>query len=124
MGATPNTPAPNYDFVYAVPTPQGFAHTECYCVTMDAWTHLAFVVDGTAGTLTTYVNGAFEDVVAVPAAISPGQTSLLMGRWPGPVFGQSLRYLTGSLDDIAIWTRALVAEEVQMLFLAPAPTVP
>jgi hypothetical protein len=110
----------SYSFRYAASGPQGFWSATCDCLTPDSWTHLTAVVDGAAGTLTLYVGSAPPVTVPAPAEILPGSTTLNIGRstlqQPGAAFP-----LTGALDDIAIYSRALAPEEVARLAQGPAP---
>jgi hypothetical protein len=57
-----------------------------------------------------------ERSVTASSGISPGATTLHVGRAQAPGFP-----LTGSIDDVAITDRALVPEEVAQLAQAPAP---
>ena len=112
-------PAVTYDFRY-LESAAGATYevASCGCVTPGVWTHLAAVVDGDAATLTLYVNGAASATVATPTAILPGSSTLYIARTAAlnPSFS-----LTGSLDDIAIWDRALVPAEVALLAQAAVP---
>jgi len=65
------------------------------------------VLDGDAHTLKVYVDGNLVGVTPAQRAISPGEPALLMGTWSG---GQ--RFLVGDIDDVAIYSRALIPEEV------------
>jgi hypothetical protein len=101
------------------PTSVEYAHYECKgCVHPDQWQHLAVVVDGAAGTMAFYLDGALQGRQSIPRAISPGVSTLYMGRWSTP---DPARLLVGSLDDVAIWSRALVSEEIGLLTQAAVP---
>ena len=93
---------------------------ECACVVFDTWVHLAAVVDADNDTLTLYVDGVARQHVPVTRGIWPAPGALYMGRppigGPGPVL-----QLSGGLDDVAIYARALVPEEIKLLSSAPAP---
>jgi len=99
------TPA-NYDFVYYLGPPMDYAYVDCNCFATDTWVHLAGVVDS-GTTMTFYVNGVMQAQMPVPHGITAGIPTLYLGRWPGPS-----RFLTGTMDDVAIWNRALVPEEI------------
>ena len=60
----------------------------------------------------------FESVYTYEGAheIRPGTSDLFMGKWLGPD-----RLFSGSIDDVAIYSRALVAAEVAELDARPAP---
>jgi hypothetical protein len=77
-------------------------HTFNYTVPVNEWTHLAFV--GTGSGITLYVNGAWQD--ALPISIPLPLESL-----GGPA-GDRLK---GLVDEIAVFKRALAAEEIQQL---------
>jgi len=86
------------------------------CLDPGVWTHLAAVVD--AGSLTLYVNGVVSTVSSTMGPILPGSGTLYLGRSAEltPTFP-----LTGALDDVAIWSRALVPAEIQELVAAAVP---
>jgi hypothetical protein len=105
-----------YDFRYWVGPPQEYELTSCNCVVPGAWAHLAAVVDETTSSLTLYVNGTAEDAIDTTDAIAPGAGTLVMARGQSPGVA-----LTGALDDVAIYDRALVPEEVAALAQGPAP---
>ena len=54
----------------------------CDCVAFDGWTHLAAVIDATAGTLTFYVGGQVRQQAPITRGIWPAPGALYMGRWP------------------------------------------
>jgi hypothetical protein len=109
-----------YDFRYWTGVPAGSYEmspsSACNCLTFDSWMHLAAVVDATTSSLTFYLDGSPLQVVPAPGGISPGASMLYMAR--AQVSGYTL---TGALDDVAIYNRALVPEEVVQLSQAPAP---
>jgi hypothetical protein len=89
------------------------------------WTHLVWVVDAMMGTLTVYVcsnvpgtpcDGRPTGERSAPHPILPGNPRLFMGTW---LRGQ--RYLVGDIDDVAIYGRALVREEISELEKHPPP---
>jgi hypothetical protein len=105
-------------FRYATNPAQQFVYASCDCVVTGAWTHLTAVVDGTQSTLTLYVNDVAMDFPTGGATILPGNATLYLARSAvlSPTFP-----LTGALDDVVIYSRALVPEEVAALGQAPAP---
>lgn len=119
--ATPSgTEEPQYHFgFYVGPGPLDYAHVECVdCIQSDTWKHLTAVVDGSAKTLTMYLDDVAQAPVSVRQAISPGVPTLYMGRWATT---DPARLLVASLDDISLWNRALRPDEVAALTHAPAP---
>jgi hypothetical protein len=112
----------NYEFGYWTGPGPGFEpniKAECRCVVLDRWVHVAAVVDagfGTTGSLTLYVDGTERLRIATPSPIARGLSTLYIGRWPG-----AGHFLAGDVDDIAIWTRPLVAAEIALIRTAPVP---
>ena len=108
----------SYVFRYANNAAQGYVSASCTCVVPGVWTHLAAVVDADASTLTLYVDDVATTVPTGGATILPGSTVLDIARSAeiSPTFP-----VTGALDDITIYARALVPEEVAELSLEPAP---
>jgi hypothetical protein len=90
---------------------------DCTCLVTDAWTHLAMVFDVTAAAVAFYQNGVLRATGPANSPIPPGDTTLFFGRWALP----NALFLTGALDDTAVYSRALVPEEIAALTRAPAP---
>lgn len=114
-------PAANagYSFRYWVGPPQEYdvsPPAPCNCLALDTWIHLGAVLDATSSTLSLYVNGTLEAAATATAAISPGATTLDMARAQAPGY-----MMTGALDDLAVYDRALVPEEMAQLAQAAAP---
>jgi hypothetical protein len=84
-----------------------YVYSDCDCLSYDRWTHVAFVRSAAARTLTVYVDGSAQATVAAPNPIAPGELQLHIGHWE-----LDDRYLTGDLDDVAIYERALASDEV------------
>jgi hypothetical protein len=101
---------PRFDFAYWAPPLTGYLFVECECVEVDRWIHLAAVVDVEANSVTLYKDGSIGDEETRPADIPPGDSTLYFGRW-----NSDGRLLTGDLDDVAIWNRALTAVELVAL---------
>ena len=111
----------HYQFAFwAGPGQSDYPYYECSnnCIILDHWQHIAAVVDASAHTLAFYLDGALLGRVSVPHAILPGVPTLYMGRWATT---NPARLLVGSLDDIAIWSRPLVGNEIAALMQAPVP---
>ena len=98
---------PEFVFSYWSPMLGGWVHTECLCIETNVWVHLAAVVDAETNHVTLYVNGEARDQQDKVSDILPGDTTLSFGRWNGDG-----RFLSGDLDDIAIWGRALAPSEI------------
>jgi hypothetical protein len=96
-----------------------YTYWECDCLTYDRWTHLAFVRDAATASLTVYADAVALGSVPAPTPIAPGEPQLHIGHWQGDG-----RYLEGDVDDVAIYGRALTADEIRELNGAPAPVQP
>jgi hypothetical protein len=112
----PGAPAQTYAFEYADSTNPNaqLIVASCPCVMTDSWVHLAAVLDGNAHTLVLYVNGIPSAHVAAPPPVVPGSASLNIGHStrtePGSAFP-----VTGAIDDVAIYSRPLTAQEITEL---------
>src|SRR4029078_5256612 len=88
----------------------GYVGTECSCVDTGVWIQVAATVDVGTNRMTLYRNGQVVDQQTRPSDIIPGDTPLHFGAW-----NMGDRLLSGDLDDIAIWQRALTTEEITAL---------
>jgi hypothetical protein len=117
LNAVVGPPPGNYGFTYSVgPTLSDTVDVGCNCFDIGHWIHLAAVLDGNSSSLTFYVNGVAEDQVRPVPSITPGEMTLTMahGAMPG-------RMLLGAMDDVVIYSRALVPEEITRLNANAAP---
>lgn len=86
--------------------------------TLNAWNHIAVVLDGTANA-TLYMNG---QAVNGPLSgsmipnITPQNLAIGMTDYPG-------RYFNGLIDEVRIYNRALTSQEVSGRYAAALPTV-
>jgi hypothetical protein len=99
------------------PGPGDYAHYDCRCFELGRWSHATVVVDAGLGERAFYVDGRLARADAAPNAILPGTSDLFMGKWLGEG-----RWFSGSIDDVAIYDRALRASEVAELDERPATT--
>jgi hypothetical protein len=99
-----------FDFAYWAPPLTGYLFVECECVEVDRWIHLAAVVDTETNRVTLYKDGVIGDQETRPSDVPPGDSTLYFGRW-----NMDGRFLSGDLDDVAIWSRALTASEIGAL---------
>lgn len=101
------------------PTEFEYTHFECVdCLRTEVWQHVAAVVDGKNESLAFYLDGVLQGRQGIPQPISPGVSTLYMGRW---ATAEPARLLMGSLDDVGIWQRALSSAEIALLAQAPVP---
>jgi len=97
-----------------------------FCITttvgVDQWSHVALVYNGTvdpAARVLLYINGQLAGVGSESStSIQPFDSPLWVGCLPLSGPAQSL---VGLVDEVAIWHRALGAQEVQRLAAATAP---
>ncbi len=83
---------------YSYPEPEG-------------WKHLAFTVDGVQYSM--YVDGVEVKTGTTPLAWENSLGTVRIGE---SIFGNPYNYL-GQVDDLALWNRALSAEEVAGIYL-------
>ena len=105
-----------WSFAYWVGSDEPYAHYECYCFELGSWSHATVVVDAAFDTLSFYVDGNLEQSSGLPGPVLPGTSDLFMGKWMGEG-----RPFAGSIDDVTIYDRALVAAEVAELDERPPP---
>jgi hypothetical protein len=101
---------------WAGPTVNDYVVAFCNCIVVDQWLHLAAVFDGVARELTFYRDAAVVDRRTLPLPILPGDPTLYMGRW-----NQNGRFLAATIDDFAIWSRALDPTEIAIVSRQPTP---
>ncbi|MBN2296234.1 MAG: BNR-4 repeat-containing protein [Pirellulales bacterium] len=71
----------------------------------DKWTHYAGTYDGR--NIKLYVNGRLHSTVEAPGRMPKSDAPLYIGaQWPW------IRTLSGRLDDVQVWSKALSAEEI------------
>ncbi len=106
----------NFVFHFFAPNaPYGYMQIQLPLVT-GSWVHVAAVVDGVASTVTLYVSD-MSSTLPIPSTILPGSNTLYLARSAAlnPPFP-----LNGALDDVVLYSRALVSEEVAALGQGPA----
>lgn len=89
---------------------------DCKCLEADRWIHLTAVFDHELGELRLYRDDGLVDRKTMPMPILPGDSTLYFGRW-----NQNGRELAATIDDFAVWSRALAREEIAVLSRQPAP---
>jgi hypothetical protein len=105
-----------WTFAYWHGPDRAYAHYECQCFELGRWSHATVVVDATLNLLSFYVDGKLAKSNTSPGPVLPGTSDLFMGKWMG-----AGRLFSGSIDDVAIYNRALLAAEVAELDARPPP---
>jgi hypothetical protein len=101
---------------YVDPPTNDYVVLDCKCIEADRWLQFTAVFDSTNHHFSLYHDGHLADATDLPASILPGEANLDIGRWnPGG------RPLSGVIDDFAIWSRALRADEVAILSSTAVP---
>ena len=81
-------------------------------VTLDKWTHIAYVRDGVDDSARIYVNGILSSTVVLDHDYpTKGDSNLVIGLYNGYESGESS--YSGLMDEIRIWNKALSDEEIQ-----------
>lgn len=70
------------------------------------------MLDVDAGTISVYKNGAFQSALPFTADLLQNDQPISVGTDGGT----NANDFVGAIDDITVWTRALTAVEVAMLF--------
>jgi hypothetical protein len=104
-----------WHFGYWMAPQSKYAHFEYHSFPVGRWSHATVVLDGVASSLSFYVDGQLMDSILSPP-ILPGTRTLYMGKWMG-----TGRLFSGSIDDVAIYSRALSGTEVLELDARPPP---
>ncbi len=99
------------------PAETEYAFLDSYAWQPTRWSHITAVVDGPAARMALYLDGSIQAESPIARVITPGNANLLLGSWSGP----EKRPFAGSIDDVAIYSRALTAREVIELQQHPAP---
>ncbi len=116
-------PRPGFEWLEASyfvgPPTNDYVVLDCKCIEIDRWINWTAVFDTTGGRFSLYEDGRLVDSSSLPAPILPGAPDLSIGRWD-----QGMRPLSGVIDDYAIWSRALTADEVAAVHAQAVPDAP
>jgi hypothetical protein len=85
---------------------------------VEGWTHYVYVFDSTGintGTIRAYCNGILVGSRTNSNFIT-GSRPVTLGRALMPAHLQGTWYFSGTLDDVAIWNRALTGSEVSQIY--------
>jgi hypothetical protein len=89
---------------------------DCKCFEIDRWMHWTAVFDSTNQRFSLYHDVFLADSASLPAPILPGDSDLHIGRWE-----EGERSISGVIDDYAVWSRALSADEVAAIDARAVP---
>ncbi|MHC4659718.1 MAG: LamG domain-containing protein [Planctomycetota bacterium] len=81
-------------------------------ITVDTWYHVVGVYNGTERRI--YVNGQFDASQVISREIPVNDQPVRIGGWGTPD-----RYFNGTIDEVALFNRALSASEIQQLYENP-----
>jgi hypothetical protein len=116
-------PRPGFEWLeasyYEAPPTNDYVVLDCKCIETDRWLHFTAVFDSTNRRFSLYQGTLLADSSTLPAPILPGEPDLYIGRWY-----EAGRSLSGVIDDYAIWSRALTADEVAAIDAAAVPDTP
>ncbi|MBN1446997.1 MAG: T9SS type A sorting domain-containing protein [Bacteroidetes bacterium] len=89
------------------------------------WHHFVYVVNSSTSSYSLYIDGALAGLTTGvnPSAWSSLPNPTYLGVWRGPGGYDYTKYLTGKLDDICFYNRALSLSEIQTLFQGSPLTV-
>ena len=79
---------------------------------LDTWYHLAATYSETSDSLRLYVNGTLVS----EAAISPTHSIKTTSNYNYLCRGQNGEYFNGTIDNLAIWQRALQPHEIRLIY--------
>ncbi len=82
------------------------------------WYHIVGTYDGVTKKI--YINGALEASTALTGNITTNTRSVQIGSYDSS--GTPTAFLTGAIDEVRVYNRALSAEEVANLYRLTAPT--
>jgi len=114
-------PIPQLHFGFWIgPNTGDYLGRSCPGLVLGRWMQVVGTLDtssATASIFSVYLDGEQAYTTSTPHVIQPGSPTLTIGAWPN-----GGRFLVGDVDDIAIWARALVPEEVRLLTRTPPPS--
>ena len=112
-------PRPGFQYLeasYYLSTANAYVILECRCIEFDRWMQFTAVYDSTTRFFSLYHDGRFLEKSMPLKGPSAGDSNLSIGRWI-----KDLRPLPGTIDDFAIWNRALNDDEIATLNARAVP---
>jgi hypothetical protein len=90
-------------------------------LTDNQWYHLAVVFSGPNANASIFINGSLDTVYSTGTNVGMHGSDLAVGYLPQGTGLDPNAYWYGLIDEVAIWTRALSANEIQSLYKATGP---
>jgi hypothetical protein len=87
------------------------------------WHHLVAVLNGTNGDMALYTNGALAAVSVAPSSLFVSAQDVDFGNHQSSLGGSYNLPLTGNLDDVRIYARALTSADVAALYQSETPPI-
>jgi len=87
-------------------------------IELNQWNHVVFSCAGPGLATEVYLNGS---LIGLSQNINPGSNCSASNLYFGVDIFSHPEYISGALDDIGIWNRAITEEEVLALYNAAAP---
>ena len=83
-----------------------------FSIVNNNWNYISMVRNGANGKVTIFVNGKIDTVFFGYSGLQKNKQKMIFGKQGS----SNLHFLNGSLDDIAIWNRALSQNEIAQLY--------
>jgi hypothetical protein len=83
----------------------------------DKWYHVVCVYDGSMKRI--YINGVLDSSDRRSGYIPANDQPVRIASWGDPIGPNETRFFKGTIDEVAIFNRALSPEEIQHLYTAP-----
>jgi hypothetical protein len=90
----------------------------CLGIQADTWYHVTVVADADVGKVFFYEGSTLMSTASLASKLSPGDPTLYMGKWRASD-SSSAGFLSGTLDDVSIFSRALTVKDVSALDMGP-----
>jgi hypothetical protein len=112
---------PTLNYSADVNSTTSYTVTSPNAIQTTVWTHVLCTYDG--ATIKLYENGTLVGSKAAPNALAYSGNPLFIAASNDPNLFSGVGYVQGKLDDIAIWNRALTAEEVTTIYKSCNATI-
>ncbi|MFN5620586.1 MAG: LamG-like jellyroll fold domain-containing protein [Flavobacteriales bacterium] len=103
--------------------PSTLPDSELAHIGVNLWYQTGMTYEASSQILCYYINGQLVDSLFVSFDFNESSSSLIFGAESYDGFMGGTNFFNGSLDDIAIYNRALTEQEIQNLYTGQCPTV-